>query len=369
MARPMGHIRIMMSARVLLDLEKADEIYRAKGADAYTDYLRCRGRYKKDFDPAVGGRRLQKGPLHHFAAACLKLNEVAGKPLVEIGLSCKDEQESALAIFRNIDLNGLGEINFRRATAGQDLSPADHEAFGTDMLLTRNRRDAQNATDIGIAAAAIHIPAKGFDYRRADNDQVRLWVDGDAVAFGSSAEVRYRTKGLEVYRELEDKEFDQGIEAGPFTEVLAKISQLNAQFPRDQQPFEIVLVTARGANAGARALTFAEQHGFKFNGGMYFLGGASKAGPLKAHKPDLFLDDQLVHLEAACDYCPTGLVAYPKGSPMYEYSAQQKADADAKDRAAKTAAMKEAGAEVTGAAKTPEAVKPTRKRSGPAPKL
>lgn len=330
MARPMGHIRVLMSSRVLLDLEKADGVYKDKGVSAYTDYLTARGRCKKGFNAAVGGRGLEKGPLWNFAAACLKLNDAAGSPVVEVGLACKDEQDTARAIFRNLDLGGLGRIEFRRATSGKDLTKEDHEAFGTDLFLTRNAADAQRAVDLGIAAAVIQTPPGGTGYVLNGGGQVRLWVDGDAVAFGSSAEVRYRTEGLEVYRELEDRDFDKEIEAGPFTDILVKISQLNERFPRGSQPFEIALVTARGGNAGARALTVAEHHGFRFNGGMYFMGGAEKVAPLRAHRPDLYLDDQMVHLKDASKYCPTGLVAYRTGSPMHDYMEKQKqAAADA----------------------------------------
>jgi 5'-nucleotidase len=365
MARPMGHIRILLSSRVLLDLEEADKIYMAKGPQAYTDYLRCRGDYADGFDKEIGGRRLGKGSLWNFAAACLKLNEGLKEPVVEIGMACKDEQESGLVIFRNLDVNGLAEIGYRRATAGKALTMQDHEAFGSDVYFTRNAADAQFAVDNGIAAAQMHLPAGGTNYTRSDGKPVQLWVDGDAVAFGSSSEVIYRTQGLEIYRELEKKNFQSAIEAGPFTQILAKISQLNERFPRGEQPFEIALVTARGGDAGAHALAIAEHHGFKFNGGMYFMSGAAKVAPLKAHKPDIFLDDQLVHLKEACQHVPTGLVAYPKGSPMHEYVAQQKAKEDADRRAAKEQQLKDTARQATEPAQA--AAKPRRKRGGPAP--
>jgi 5'-nucleotidase len=326
----MGHIRILMSARVILDLEKADKIYKEKGVKAYTDYMRCRGPYKKDFDAEVGGRRLEKGPMWHFAQACLKLNQAAGQPVVEIGLFCKDDQDTALPIFRNLDVSGLGDIEYRRATSGKELTKEDHASYKTDLFLTRNPKDSQLAIDLGIASATLTLPEKNYAYKRDDAKPVRVWVDGDAVAFGSSSEVRYRTEGLKVYREMEKHDFDKGIEAGPFTAILAKISELNEKFPKGEQPFEIALVTARGGDAAARVLTIASEHGIKFNGGMFFMGGATKADPLREHKPDLFLDDQYVHLKDACKYCATGLVAYKTGSPMFQYVEKQKAAEAAK---------------------------------------
>jgi len=324
MPRPVGHIRFLFSARVLLNLEEADKIFREKGVAAYTDYMRCRGDYAQDLDAAVGGRRLEKGPLWHFAEAALELNKAAGEPLVEVGIYSKDDSTTARPIFRNLDLNGLGMVEFRMATNGNALTQQDHDTFGTDLLLSRNQNDVQTATDNGIAAATINIPKHGKAYVR-DGKPLRLWVDGDAVAFGSSGELFFRTHTLEEYKESEFIEFANTIEPGPFTKVLAKISALNAQFPKGQQPFELSLLTARGGKAAARVCTIAEEHGIVFNGRSYWMGGASKHAALSAHKPDIFFDDQMTHLAEAMEDCATGLVTYAKGSAMYEFQKNQQA--------------------------------------------
>lgn len=366
MPRPMGHLRILLSSRVVLDLEEADAVFKEKGKQAYTDYLRCRGDYAKDFDPEIGGRRLKKGPLFDIALALHKLNEVAKEQIVELGLTCKDEIDSALPIFRNLDVAGLGlPMEYRVASAGKKLGREVHEAFSTDLFLTRNTDDAQTAIDLGIAAAVINFPPEGtYDYDQ-DSGPVRLFVDGDAVAFGSAAELRYRTEGLDNYRRLENEDFDKPLDPGPFTSVLAKISVLNERFPDGQKPFEIALLTARGSLASARAVTISETLGLKFNGGMFFMGGASKHEVLKAHRPHLFLDDQMVHLTEGSKYCPTGLVAYATGSPMHEYLLQQKraaAQTNANDITKPQDAVAPAPA-------TPDlkVVDPKKKDAGPAP--
>jgi 5'-nucleotidase len=318
----------MFSSRVLLDLEKADQIFKDKGLDAYRRYMVPTKR-SSHYDAEVGGRRLNKGPLFDFAEAALKLNEAAGEPIFEIGLSCKDEVDTAVPIFRSLDVQGLDEVGYRIAKSGKNLSIEDHIGFGTDLLLSRNSEDVQFAINNGIAAATIYTPPSGFDYNRKEGP-IRLWVDGDAVAFGSSSEVRYREEGLEVYREMESKEFDVAVESGPFTDILVKISELNQRFEKGQEPFELSLLTARGGNAGARALSIASHHGINFNGGTYFMSGADKVGMLKAHKPDIFFDDQMVHLEQSANYCPTGLVAYEEGGPMYEFQQKEKLRAQKK---------------------------------------
>lgn len=335
MPRSMGHIRILLSSRVLLDLEDADKVFKEKGLGHYNDYMRGRGEYKAFYDPAVGGRRLAKGPLWDFAMAALALNKGQEKPIIEIGLTCKDEVSSALPIFRNLDVNGLGAIDYRVATAGQALGPEYHEEFETDLLLTRNEEDAQKAVDLGLAASRIYTSPEGFDYKRREGP-LRIWVDGDAVAFGSSSEVRYRVEGLNIYRELEKQEFDKPIEPGPYTRILAKISQLNEQFPRGQRPMLITLLTARGGDSAARVCTIAESHGINFNGGMHFLGGAAKAKVLSAHRPDLFVDDQMAHLTESAKFCPVGQVAYATGEAMHRYQMEVKA-AEEKQSAASAA--------------------------------
>lgn len=341
MGRPLGHIRILMSSRVLFDLEKADEIFkkaydkefdknqdkdsaREAAVKSYTDYVCCRGPYKKDFDPKVGGRRFEKGPLWHMAKAALKLNENASEPLVEVGMYCKDDAVSAMPVFRNLDLCELKDIGARMALAGHDMSEKDLDSFGADLLLTRNRNDAQTAINHDVAAAVINFPLNGHQYNHDEDAPVQIWVDGDAVAFGSSSEVRYREKGLDKYQEMESKDFRKSVEPGPFTKILAKISEQNAKFPRDKQPFEISLLTARGSLAAARVFSIAQDHGIIFNGRMYFMSGADKANPLMAHKPDLFVDDQMTHLEQSKKYCPTGLVTYKEGSPMYEFQQKER---------------------------------------------
>lgn len=344
MGRPVGHIRIMASSRVILNLEKADAVFKKafdkkfsalkkKGAEikdaeieaheaavnAYTDYVCCqKGIYKDDYDPRLGGRLFEKGIAFDFLEAALALNEKFEEPIVEVQLTCKDELESAVPIFRNIDLSGL-KIEQRHATAGRPLSQTEHEAFGTDLLLTRNAHDAQQAVDLGIAAAIMHMPPGEFVYK-AEDGPVRLWFDGDAVAFGSSAELRFREEGLQAYKDLESQDFEKAVEPGPFTQILAKFSELNSRFRRGEEPFELSLLTARGHTAAARVASIARHHGIRFNGHTIFMGGAAKAPVLNAHKPHMYFDDQLSHLKDL--KCPAGLVRYPTDSPMHKYQTE-----------------------------------------------
>ena len=318
MPRSLGHIRILISARVLLDLEEADEIFAKHGEQEYADYMRGRGKYKDDFKPELAGRALAKGPLWEFAQAVLSLNKPGEEPVVDVGIFCKDTAETALPVFLNMGAQGLNGTytEFRFATSGKKLDKTDLAAFDTDLLLTRNAEDAKLAVNNGVAAAVINVPPAGTEYSRTPDKALQIWVDGDSVAVGSSSEVIYKRDGLEKYFEAEVNNFDQEMEAGPFSAFLAKISALNAKFPEAEQPFKVTLLTARSNGAVAHIITATEKLGIHFNGGLYFMGYTPKAAVLKAKRPDIYFDDPQVHLQDSQLYCPTGLVAYPEGSAM-----------------------------------------------------
>lgn len=374
MPRPMGHIRILMSSRVLLDLEEADTIFREQGKQAYTDYLRCNGEYAADKDPDLGCRRLGKGPLFDVAVALFKLNALSKDPIVEIGLSCKDEIASARAIFRNLAVTDLGPaLEWDTATAGRPVSAEIHKAFKTDLFLTRSASDAQIAIDLGIAAAVINFPPVGtYDYN--PEGPVRIIVDGDAVAFGDSAELGFRNDvdtipnyndAVTTYKEREHQDVDKAIEPGPFTAVLAKIAELNDRFEPGNQPFEIGLLTARGGRASGRALTALETYGIKFNYPSGFMGGADKGEWLEAHRPHLFLDDQKTHLDRGMHFCPTGLVPYKKDGLMQDYLLKKSKPATDFTEAAKCEGK---GCDKADCGEVHKKLKVADKSGGPAPK-
>ncbi len=343
MPRQMGHLRILFSARVLLNLEAADRVYneafritQEEGGDhtaakraavaRYNEFVTCRGEFASDpFDPDVRGRRFTKGPLFDFAMALAKMNELADEPLVEIGLSAKDEAESGITIFRNLDLTELGDhLDYRLLTCGNRVTTEFHKSFGTDLFLSRNPQDVQCARDAGIASALINFP-QDWEYDHSTHaGPLKIIVDGDGVAWGEKSEQRFREslaqaenfpEGLNRYIALEEQEFDKPIEPGPFTDVLEKISRLNDRFPREEAPFRISLLTARGGRASTRALTTLMDHDIALNGFAEFKGGAAKADGLRAHDPDVYFDDQQVHLSEG-RLCPAGLVFYVSDSPL-----------------------------------------------------
>jgi len=338
----MGHIRIMISARVLLDLEAADAIFEKDGEQAYTDYMLGQGKYADDYDAKLGGRKLAKGPALAFAQALLALNKPDQDPVVDIAIYCKDTAETSVPIFRNISALGLDGTytEFRFATAGNDLDKRYLDAFETDLLLTRNEADMQMAIDNGVAAAVINAPPAGVEYTHAAGEPVQIWVDGDAVSVGSSSEVINLRKGLSAYFEEEARNFDKGMEPGPFTAFLAKISALNATVAKADRPFHLTLLTARSRGAVTRLVRATKKLGIDFDGGENFAGNTAKAAWIKAFKPDIFLDDGAHHLVDSMRWSLTGRVGYPTGSAMDKQQKEQARKAKAEAAAKKAAAAR-----------------------------
>lgn len=329
MPRPLGTVRILLSSRVVFNLEEADRVFATEGAAAYADFMRGRGKYAHDFDANSGGRKLAPGAMWNFVAACNAINarhaaiDPKAPPVIELAMVCKDTAETALPIFRNLDVQGLS-IPVRQINAGKPIDAENLSSFGFDLFMTRNAADAQFAIDYGVAAAVINFPP-GVAYARRAEDALRFCLDGDAVTFGSSAEVTYQTKGLQKYRQSEFNKFAQKIEPGPFTAFLKKLCDVNKALVAkgEPEPFKLSLLTARGDEAAARVLTITEDLGITFNDRMYFAAGASKADILRSHMPDLFLDDQQAHLTETSLFCPTGLVPYKTGGAMDLFKKKQ----------------------------------------------
>ena len=72
-----------------------------------------------------------------------------------------------------------------------------------------------------------------------------------------------------------------------------------------------------------------------------------------------------MHLKDACQFVPTGLVAYPKDSPMFEFVEKQKAKEEADRRAEKERQLKDTARQVT--EKKPSGRSGRRPKNGPEP--
>lgn len=328
MPRPLGKLRVLVSSSVLFDMENEHLIWE-QDPQAYMEHM------FKNKDVT-----LKKGACFHFVERLLSINEATeNKDLIEISLFSKHDEYTGQRIEQSIKDHGL-EFHMRSYVKGRPLSPNDLRAYGCDLLLTTDETDAQTAIDNGVAAAIIHAP--NGDYEN-DNPTLNLWFDGDAVAFGDSAERVYKDKGLEGYRKHEFNNASNVVEAGPFTAFLQKLSTLkkDAQSADFNFPVKMMLITARGGAAAHRAMNTIHAHGIEFDE-MHYLGGASKRDFLKEHEADIFFDDQIAHTGPASEVLACGIVPYRTGSPMSEHLAAEAKKKRALEKRRATIAKKKA---------------------------
>lgn len=136
---------IGVSSRALFDLTKENELFEAKGVEAY-----CK--YQVEHENDV----LAPGPGFSLVKALLRLNELPGNEgRVEVIIMSRNSADTSLRVFHSIRYYGL---NITRAVLASGGSLAPYlSAFKTDLFLSANEEDVQSAVNFGIAAGIIKI--------------------------------------------------------------------------------------------------------------------------------------------------------------------------------------------------------------------
>lgn len=348
MPRPEGILRITASARVLLNLERADAVFkrayekgykqalkRQKNEDAaqhiaheyavreYTEYVCCTGMYRNskrhNYASDLGGRHFEKGPAWDFLKAALDLNQHSEKPLVELVVSSKDDAETRFVIANNLISGGL-DYNQGLTLHGNPLTVEHHNSVGgTDLLLTRNPGDALHAVDNDIASAILHMPPGGYNYKeRKQRPEFKL--DFDGVLVGDASEADFNELGLESYQDSEFEQAHESMDVGPVTHFMAKVSEINAEYPRSDQPFGISIVTSRGERSEPRIFNAAARHGIVPNVSTHSACGSTKEKNFRALScsTTMYFDDQVRHVIDAGPYMPAALVQQPSNNNMQQ---------------------------------------------------
>ncbi len=284
-----------ISSRALFDLEFENKIYEEQGLQAFLDYQIA---HEKDI--------IKPGTAFPLIKALLKLNE-GGQPLVEVIIMSKNSADSSLRIFNSIKHYGL-DITRAALVGGHRITPYLN-AFKTDLFLSANEQDVQEAIDGGIAAGLIcsHNDLQIDPY--ADIDEIRIAFDGDAVLFSDESEMIYKAQGLAAFEEHERENAGTPLPEGPFAKLLTTISYVQKQFAGEKVPIRTALVTARNAPAHERVIRTLVSWGVRIDE-AFFLGGVQKAQVLKAFQAHIFFDDQAVHTEPASKLVPAARVPY-----------------------------------------------------------
>lgn len=288
---------IGVSSRALFDLTKENELFEAKGVEAY-----CK--YQVEHENDV----LAPGPGFSLVKALLRLNELPGNEgRVEVIIMSRNSADTSLRVFHSIRYYGL---NITRAVLASGGSLAPYlSAFKTDLFLSANEEDVQSAVNFGIAAGIIidgGIRAYGEE---GQINQIRIAFDGDAVLFSDESEKIYAENGLGAFEENEKRLAQNPLSEGPFAKLLKTISCIQKEFEGREAPIRTALVTSRCAPAHERVIRTLRAWNVRIDE-AFFLGGISKRDVLKAFGAHIFFDDQMVHALSASEVVPSARVPY-----------------------------------------------------------
>ncbi len=288
---------IGVSSRALFDLETENAIYEKEGLDAYIKY---QIEHENDL--------LLPGTAFPLVKALQQLN-ADDRYLTEIIVMSKNSADTSLRIFNSIEHYGLN-ISRAALVGGASISPY-LGSFKTDLFLSADEKDVQQAIDANIAAGLIcdhsNLPIDPDE----DISQIRIAFDGDAVIFSDESERIYQEQGLQAFTEHEHRNAQNPLPDGPFAKLLKTISLLQQKFPDGKSPIRTALVTARNAPSHERVVRTLRAWNVRIDE-AFFLGGISKSEVLKDFGANIFFDDQSVHTGPASKMVPSARVPYKK---------------------------------------------------------
>ena len=288
---------IGVSSRALFDLEEENRIFEEQGLEAYSKY-----QFEHENDV------LKPGTAFPLVKALQQLN-ADGRYLTEIIIMSKNSADTSLRIFNSIEHYGL-DISRAALVGGASISPY-LGAFKTDLFLSANESDVQEAINANIASGIIcdhsQLPINPDD----EIPQIRIAFDGDAVIFSDESERIFQAEGLEAFAEHEQKNAQNPLPEGPFAKLLKTLSLIQQQFPKDESPIRTALVTARNAPAHERVIRTLRAWNVRIDE-VFFLGGVEKSEVLKSFNANIFFDDQTIHTDPASKLVPSARVPYKK---------------------------------------------------------
>jgi len=288
---------IGVSSRALFDLEDENQIFEQHGLKAYAQY---QIEHENDI--------LKPGTAFPLVKALQQLNS-DNKDLTEIIVMSKNSADTSLRIFNSIEHY---KLNITRAAlvSGVSISPYLN-AFKTDLFLSANEADVQEAINANIASGIICDHSQLPIDPDEEITQIRIAFDGDAVIFSDESERIYQEQGLQAFEEHEHKNAQNPLPEGPFAKLLKTISLIQKKFPEGEAPIRTALVTARNAPAHERVVRTLRAWNVRIDE-AFFLGGIKKSDVLKAFGANIFFDDQAVHTDSASKMVPSARVPYKK---------------------------------------------------------
>lgn len=290
---------IGVSSRALFALEKENVIFTEEGLKAYSDYQR-------EHEDEI----LKPGTAFPLIKALLGLNKYSKKRLVEVIIMSKNSADTSLRIFNSLESYNL-DITRAALSGGESLAPY-LAAFKTDLFLSANEADVQEAVNNNYAAGVIYTEQLAIDPLE-EIKQIRIAFDGDAVLFSDEAEQIYQSQGIEAFAKHEQEAAKQPLPEGPFAKFLKTIAEIQSNYPENLSPIRTALVTARNAPAHERVIRTLRAWKVRIDE-AFFLGGKVKKDILIAFGAHIFFDDQKVHLDKTAQVIPSVRVPIKKAS-------------------------------------------------------
>ena len=286
---------VAISSRALFDLSESHRVFETEGVDAYRAY-----------QVAHENDTLEPGVAFPLVRKLMSLNAALGeRGRVEVILLSRNSSDTGLRVLTSAHRHGL---DISRAAFTGGASPYRYvAAFGAHLFLSADPNDVRLALTAGCAAATV-LPGASAD-QGADDGQVRIAFDGDAVLFSDDAERLFREEGLAVFNASESAAAHEPLPGGPFKGLLVAIHQLQALFPGESSPIRTALVTSRGVPSHERVVRTLRAWDIRIDEAL-FLGGLPKSSFLAAFDADIFFDDQEVHCDAARLHVATGHVPH-----------------------------------------------------------
>ena len=290
---------IGISSRALFNLEQENKIFEDQGVAAYEEY---QVKHEEEV--------LQKGPAFQLVKAFLGLNKLRKDRLVEVIIMSRNNPNTSLRIFNSIAYYKL-DITRAVLTSGAEIAPY-LKAFKTDLFLSANALDVQQAVNSGIAGGVI-LPGPSHANSKNKIEQIRIAFDGDAVLFASESEKIFQKQGMDAFLKYEQSNANMPLSKGPVANFLATIAEIQSMFKEDETvPIRTALVTSRNAPAHERAIKTLRKWNVRVDE-AFFLGGVSKKDVLAAFGAHIFFDDQHVHADPASEVVPSAVVPYRDG--------------------------------------------------------
>ena len=219
---------IGISSRALFDLEEENRIYEREGLAAYEAY---QVQHENDV--------LRPGAAFPLVQAFLALNRLQAGQLVEVIIMSRNSPNTSLRIFRSVQEYGL-DISRAALSGGEAIAPY-LKSYETDLFLSANADDVQQAIDAGVAAGVI-LPGNLPENPRRKLDQIRIAFDGDAVLFASDSERIFQREGIDAFFENEQTMADVPLREGPFAPFLRTLAHIQSLFAdREEAPIRTAL--------------------------------------------------------------------------------------------------------------------------------